>query len=537
MSAEQLAVDLSEYELKKKDLIALDRALRLDSNIPNGALSALEKEADSVIRDLRAEEAVSIWAAEHSSIPHPFPGMEFLTGRSIILQTKLFQIMKKMPKGALLHAHLDATVDASYLLSLALKEPAIYVRANQTLTSNTFHTVLPEFKALTAELRTNDSKSLTDALYVANSWVPIQTARDNFDPSLGGPEAFDKWVLGAMTINPSEAYGTHNTVTKIWQKFGSTFIVAGGIIHYMPIYTQYIREFILSSIEDGISYVEPRVNFWFKTYVSESGNDDVTHRDFLIAFERIVNEIKAEMAAQGRHDEFVGAKIIYTSLKFIEPEDLVWYLRDCIELKKEFPHLIAGFDLVGDENELYPLKHYLKQLLEFRHLQKEAGVDIPFVFHAGETLGDGTEADMNLYDAILLGTKRIGHGFSLVKHPELMKICRERNIALEVCPISNEILRLTSSMPMHPLPILINNGIGVALCSDDPAVFGNMGLSFDFFQVIAASEVTGIIQLGAMARDSISHSLLEPEQKELAIEKWTRRWEQFLQAVVNDSKK
>lgn len=46
-----------------------------------------------------------------------------------------------------------------------------------------------------------------------------------------------------------------------------------------------------------------------RTYVSASGNDDVTHRDFLIAFERIVNEIKAEMAAQGRHDEFVGAKV------------------------------------------------------------------------------------------------------------------------------------------------------------------------------------------------------------------------------------
>jgi len=49
-------------------------------------------------------------------------------------------------------------------------------------------------------------------------------------------------------------------------------------------------------------------------------------------------------------------------------------------------------------------------------------------------------ADDNLYDALLLGTKRIGHGFSLVKHPKLMSICRERDIALEVCPISNEIL-------------------------------------------------------------------------------------------------
>lgn len=38
-------------------------------------------------------------------------------------------------------------------------------------------------------------------------------------------------------------------------------------------------------------------------------------------------------------------------------------------------------------------------------------------------------------------------------------------------------------MPAHPLPLLLNNGVSVALCSDDPAVFGNMGLSFDFFQV------------------------------------------------------
>lgn len=38
-------------------------------------------------------------------------------------------------------------------------------------------------------------------------------------------------------------------------------------------------------------------------------------------------------------------------------------------------------------------------------------------------------------------------------------------------------------MLMHPLPALLNNGVPVALCSDDPAVFGNMGLTFDFYQV------------------------------------------------------
>ena len=114
---------------------------------------------------------------------------------------------------------------------------------------------------------------------------------------------------------------------------------------------------------------------------------------------------------------------------------------------------MIGFDLVGPENVLKPLLYYAECLLRFRERQKELGIDIPFIFHAGETLGDGTEADVNLYDAILLGTMRIGHGlefysrfcgsqltmydrFSLVKHPKLMEICRKRNILIEVCPIS-----------------------------------------------------------------------------------------------------
>jgi adenosine deaminase CECR1 len=69
-----------------------------------------------------------------------------------------------------------------------------------------------------------------------------------------------------------------------------------------------------------------------------------------------------------------------------------------------------GFDIVGDENRLHPIKEFLEPLLRFRVRVEEEGLDIPFIFHAGETLGDGTSADDNIYDAILLGTKRIGHG-------------------------------------------------------------------------------------------------------------------------------
>ena len=46
-------------------------------------------------------------------------------------------------------------------------------------------------------------------------------------------------------------------------------LYAQGLIHSTPVWTQYVREFLMSSIADGISYVEPRILFWYK-YVSDS---------------------------------------------------------------------------------------------------------------------------------------------------------------------------------------------------------------------------------------------------------------------------
>ena len=68
--------------------------------------------------------------------------------------------------------------------------------------------------------------------------------------------------------------------------------------------------------------------------------------------------------------------------------------------------------------------------------------------------------------------------------------------------------RLTGSMPMHPLPSILNHGVHVALCSDDPAAFGNMGLSFDYFQVFVASEVNDLATLRQFVRDSITVSFV-----------------------------
>ncbi|KAI9448908.1 hypothetical protein BJY52DRAFT_1309800 [Lactarius psammicola] len=523
--------DIQGYFSRRAALIQEDKSLRRENNLLQ-SLTKNELAADKIVRHIRAEEAVSIWGVEHDEFPHLFPGMEFLTSKPIIDQTKIFKIISKMPKGALLHIHIDATVDKGYFLQLALKEPLLHVRTSCVVTTANSTMALPEFRAF-KEAQLSQSASVTDPDYPAGSWIPLLQARKSF--SLGGPDGFDKWVLGAMTINPAEAYGTHNTVTKIWRKFLDTFRTTTGLALYRPIFRQFIRRFLMESIDDGISYMEPRINFYCKYMFDADGNETVPHREWLLDFGRAISEVRTTLKEQGREEEFVGAKVIYTTVRVLSPEEIEWYLEDCITLKQEFPDLIAGFDIVGDENEARPLIDYIKPLLAFKQRVKDLGLDLPLLLHAGETLSDGGKADNNLYDALLLGTKRIGHGFSIVKHPKLMQLCRENGIALEVCPISNEILRLTSSMPMHPLPAMINQGVPVTLNSDDPSVFGAMGLSYDFYQVFVSSETTGLMTLKQIALDSIEFSTLETEEKIRAASLWEKRWHEFVDDLVNRS--
>ncbi len=73
---------MEEYLRERKLLIAEDRSHRVDTDT-FGVASDTEKQADQILRRIRAEEHETVWSRAAPEIPgavHVFPGMEFLTG-------------------------------------------------------------------------------------------------------------------------------------------------------------------------------------------------------------------------------------------------------------------------------------------------------------------------------------------------------------------------------------------------------------------------------------------------------------------------
>ena len=169
--------------------------------------------------------------------------------------------------------------------------------------------------------------------------------------------------------------------------------------------------------------------------------------------------------------------------------------------KKYLNHGVVAIDLAGSEAS-YPVNLY-QELFEIA--QKE---NIPFTIHAGEADGP-----LSVINAINLGAKRIGHGVRAIESEKSLKLIKEKNITLEVCPKSNLDTNMYEKLSNHPIKKLYDMGLLVTINTDNRTVSNtNLTKSYQDLQEVFSFTKQDFLKMNENALQSAFLNQAEIEE-------------------------
>ncbi|KAF5290660.1 hypothetical protein FQR65_LT01950 [Abscondita terminalis] len=476
-------IAFGDYWSKRDALVGAEEAQSLGHDV------VLTKEEELVNTMLMKHKLEEFDKGFHN--PRAFlPSRHFFEVRSEIEKSMVYKFIRMMPKGGLLHAHGTSLLSFNAIYKLTY-EPNL-------------HACVVNNRVLLKFLE----KPVTDKIC---KWKLLKDLRKSNSTYV----KFLKSQLSLVIKNPRQKY--HDT-NGVWKAFAKTSSTLKGLLSYKPVMEKYIYSYLLELYEDNVLYLEFRSAM--RPLYELNG---YTHSQIQVA--KIYKEVIKTF--QQKHPDFMDARFIYSFSRNSKTEDFRKQFKFLKQLKREFPNFLVGLDFVGQEDKSTPLSDLVNLIVVNISSTNQ------LFLHAGETNWLGTGVDSNLIDAVLLGAKRIAHGYAIVKHPLLMNAAKQKKIAIEVCPISNQVFMLIDDMRNHPGAQLIANGYPIVIGSDSPGLWGGRGLSYDFYMAFMgmANRNADLKLLKKLAENSFAYSGLTVVEKQVAVKKWWEQWDIFINTL------
>lgn len=387
-------------------------------------------------------------------------------------QTKLHTVghhsRNSRTSGAVLHGHLSAMVDRRWLIK------------EGTYDQNCWRS--EDMRLAISESRPDDQ----------GGWQRCVDLRAEADTA----EEFDDEVYHSIVLNREETEGEGSAV---WEKFELCFIRIWDLVWYRPLTERYVWQALQDLRDQNLQYAEWRV---------VTGNlFDLGGRKYTVE-----EEVEFYLDIQRRFVQEVGPiemRIIPCASRDQDRETVGAKMRETFFLRQKYPDFVIGFDVVGEEDTGRETLYYLDQYLELKALEAEYNLSLPLFFHDGESVKTDNQ---NLIDAFLMGTQRVGHAYNLFRFPDLIKTAREEEVGLEICPISNQLLKLVADLRNHPAASYIASGLPITVSPDDPGVLQYEGVHYDYYMAVMSWNVD-LAALKTLARNSLALSAMEPERK------------------------
>lgn len=297
-------------------------------------LSGVAEEACAIVDQIRFAEAQTLWTREYEDEvverAHPgtdvYPGMMFSLAKERMEKSKLWRIVRKMPKGALLHCHFEAMIEVEWILERAFEAGKLGIRCGKSLESwevRLDHDVPFEFGVMGEGVAKN-APSIWSDRYQPGTLIPLEVAADSFPA--GGRPGFLAWVQSRCSITTEESISHHHGINSIWVKFLSSFGIVRTLIYVEEIFPQYVRRLCQQLHADNVLWVDVRAIIPPPNVTSNNPSSGSTPEEteahfikMIGIFGAVIDEYKASPEGVG----FWGMRMIWTTVRLFNKRDII----------------------------------------------------------------------------------------------------------------------------------------------------------------------------------------------------------------------
>ena len=107
----------------------------------------------------------------------------------------------------------------------------------------------------------------------------------------------------------------------------------------------------------------------------------------------------------------------------------------------------------------------------------------------------------------------------------------DKDVCIEVCPLSNMVLGYTLDLRVHPIRDLMYKGLQFSISSDDPGFFNYEGVTLDYAYATLAWELD-IRDLKKISLNGIKYSSISEEKKKHLLKNiFPQKWKEFIDFV------
>lgn len=237
---------MNEYLAERDALVKKQYASSFENDV---VLNDRESLANEIIMKLK-KKAIQQGLDDPSTFT---PSRHIFNVMDQMESTPLFQIIQKMPKGGVLHAHDTALCGSDYIVNITYREHLWQCTDNRT-------DDIVEFKF---SIENPASMSISSSSDHSCNWMRVSDAR-----KLIGEERYDKYVRSLFTLFTDTPQTTYKDINVIWSKFQDIFDLLLPIVTYEPVWKEYFKQALRELYDDGVQYLEfrgvlPDVSFYF----------------------------------------------------------------------------------------------------------------------------------------------------------------------------------------------------------------------------------------------------------------------------------